>query len=57
MTLKVIFSDVLILYDEGEEEAEEKMTLKMTFKVIFSEVWILYDEEEEEQKNDLKKWP
>ena len=38
MTLKVIFSDVLILYDEGEEEAEEKMTLKMTFKVIFSEV-------------------
>ena len=38
MTLKVIFSDVLILYDEGEEEAEEKITLKMTFKVIFSEV-------------------
>ena len=28
MTLKVIFSEVLILYDEEEEEDEEKMTLK-----------------------------
>ena len=56
MTLKVIFSDVLNLYEEEEEEDEEKKTLKITLKVIFSVVSILYEEEEEEdKKNDLKK--
>ena len=29
MTLKVIFSEVLILHDKKESEDEEKMTLKM----------------------------
>ena len=29
MTLKVIFSEVSILYDKKESEDEEKMTLKM----------------------------
>ena len=30
MTLKVIFSEVSILYDKKESEDEEKMTLKVT---------------------------
>ena len=30
MTLKVMFSEVLILYDKKESEDEEKMTLQMT---------------------------
>ena len=28
MTIKVIFSEVLVLYDEEEEEDKEKMTLR-----------------------------